>query len=199
MTYNGKTTSAQIMDEVRLLRFSLKILYSNINQCPGCPYGGLDLSTGLFQFFASESEGVIYGTWSFADGSGGGGGGATTTSSKWVEPTSTWKPLSISTSTWEPPSSTSTWEPPSSTSKWEAPSSSSTWSAPSSTWSPPASSSSSSSVSSVDYSSGPASGLAVPTGTVPTDSDNTYGSQNFFAMNQAIVGIGGLIVIGASS
>ncbi|EIW84969.1 plant expansin, partial [Coniophora puteana RWD-64-598 SS2] len=48
ITYNGKTTQAQITDE-----------------CPGCPYGGLDMSTGLFDFFADPSAGVIYGEWSF--------------------------------------------------------------------------------------------------------------------------------------
>ena len=40
-------------------------------QCPGCPYGGLDMSRGLFDFFAPESQGVLYGTWSFDDGSDG--------------------------------------------------------------------------------------------------------------------------------
>ncbi|KAJ3504013.1 hypothetical protein NLJ89_g8161 [Agrocybe chaxingu] len=52
LSYNGKTATATIMDS-----------------CPGCPYGGLDLSRGLFQHFASEDVGVIYGSWSFNDGS----------------------------------------------------------------------------------------------------------------------------------
>ncbi|KAF9013837.1 hypothetical protein BDZ89DRAFT_1076776 [Hymenopellis radicata] len=56
MTYNGKTTQATIVD-----------------QCPGCPDMGLDLSRGLFNFFASEDTGIIYGSWYFNDGSGGGG------------------------------------------------------------------------------------------------------------------------------
>ncbi|TFY51308.1 hypothetical protein EVG20_g11062, partial [Dentipellis fragilis] len=55
ISYGGKTTSAQIMDE-----------------CPGCPYGGLDMSRGLFDFFASEDLGVLQGSWEFTDGSGGG-------------------------------------------------------------------------------------------------------------------------------
>ncbi|KAG2351349.1 hypothetical protein BDR07DRAFT_1445077, partial [Suillus spraguei] len=46
----GKTAQATIMDK-----------------CMGCPYGGLDLSTGLFNYFASESAGVLYGSWSFED------------------------------------------------------------------------------------------------------------------------------------
>ncbi|KAJ6540300.1 hypothetical protein B0H19DRAFT_959871, partial [Mycena capillaripes] len=53
MTYNGKTTTATIVDSV-------------LPRVPGCPSsGGLDLSPGLFSFFADESVGVIYGDWSF--------------------------------------------------------------------------------------------------------------------------------------
>lgn len=37
-------------------------------QCPGCPYGGLDFSQGLFDYFAPESAGVIYGRWEFGSG-----------------------------------------------------------------------------------------------------------------------------------
>ncbi|KAJ7063131.1 RlpA-like double-psi beta-barrel-protein domain-containing protein-containing protein [Mycena amicta] len=48
ITYKGKTKQAQIVDE-----------------CPGCPYAALDMSTGLFDFFASEDLGVIYGSWVF--------------------------------------------------------------------------------------------------------------------------------------
>lgn len=40
----------------------------NKNQCPGCPYGGLDFSRGLFDFFAAESMGVLYGSWAFGSG-----------------------------------------------------------------------------------------------------------------------------------
>lgn len=55
MSYGGKTTKATITDK-----------------CPECPFGGLDLSFGLFSFFAAPAQGVIQGTWSFDDGSGGG-------------------------------------------------------------------------------------------------------------------------------
>ncbi|OAX36611.1 hypothetical protein K503DRAFT_288883, partial [Rhizopogon vinicolor AM-OR11-026] len=48
ITINGKTTQAEIVDE-----------------CPGCPFGGLDFSEGLFEFFESLSGGVLYGDWSF--------------------------------------------------------------------------------------------------------------------------------------
>ncbi|KAG1779086.1 hypothetical protein EV702DRAFT_119972 [Suillus placidus] len=51
ISYGGKTAQATIMDE-----------------CMGCPYGGLDFSPGLFNYFASEDNGVLYGSWWFNDG-----------------------------------------------------------------------------------------------------------------------------------
>ncbi|KAF9533466.1 RlpA-like double-psi beta-barrel-protein domain-containing protein-containing protein [Crepidotus variabilis] len=48
ITVNGKTAQATVTDE-----------------CPGCPLGGLDFSRGLFEFFASESAGVLTGDWIF--------------------------------------------------------------------------------------------------------------------------------------
>ncbi|VDC07835.1 unnamed protein product [Peniophora sp. CBMAI 1063] len=51
MNYGGKSTTAMIVDE-----------------CPGCPHGGLDLSPGLFQYFGPQSEGVLSGSWEFGDG-----------------------------------------------------------------------------------------------------------------------------------
>lgn len=39
-----------------------------IMQCPGCPFAGLDLSRGLFDFFAPESVGVLQGSWTFGGG-----------------------------------------------------------------------------------------------------------------------------------
>ncbi|KAJ3473942.1 hypothetical protein NLI96_g12738 [Meripilus lineatus] len=45
---NGKTAQAQIVD-----------------LCPGCPYGGLDFSSGLFQYFAPLDVGVLSGSWNF--------------------------------------------------------------------------------------------------------------------------------------
>lgn len=58
-------------------------------QCPGCPYGGLDLSRGLFDFFASEDLGVVTGSWSFDDGGDGGNDGGQNNPPK---PTATAKP-----------------------------------------------------------------------------------------------------------
>ncbi|KIM49401.1 hypothetical protein M413DRAFT_106763 [Hebeloma cylindrosporum] len=51
ITVNGKSTSAQVADE-----------------CPGCPFAGLDFSRGLFDFFAPESAGVLTGSWTFGGG-----------------------------------------------------------------------------------------------------------------------------------
>ncbi|KIJ98933.1 hypothetical protein K443DRAFT_103189 [Laccaria amethystina LaAM-08-1] len=50
ISYQGKSTQAQITD-----------------LCPGCPYGGLDLTRGLFSYFADQSVGIIYGTWNFGN------------------------------------------------------------------------------------------------------------------------------------
>jgi hypothetical protein len=48
---NGKSTEAQIVD-----------------MCPGCSHDGLDLTSGLFSYFAPTSVGVLYGEWSYASG-----------------------------------------------------------------------------------------------------------------------------------
>jgi len=52
INYNGNYVNAQIAD-----------------MCPGCPYGGLDLSVGTFQALADLGAGVIYGEWDFQGGS----------------------------------------------------------------------------------------------------------------------------------
>ncbi|KAG2145463.1 uncharacterized protein EDB93DRAFT_1087132 [Suillus bovinus] len=62
--YGGKTAQATIIDK-----------------CMGCPYGGLDFSTSLFDHFAPESGGVLYGSWWFNDGVSG---RALSTSSIWT-------------------------------------------------------------------------------------------------------------------
>ncbi|KAL5511508.1 hypothetical protein ACEPAH_4725 [Sanghuangporus vaninii] len=188
ITYGGKTTTATIMD-----------------QCPGCPYRGLDMSKGLFTFFASEDTGVIYGDWWFNDGSGGGDNTPTTSStwssssSKWT-PTTTWTPTSTSSSEWTPPTTT-TWSSSSkssTSSTWS--SSSSTWSSSSDTWTSSStestSVSSTESSSSYDLSTGVVSGLAVATGSgqlsVPTAT-----SGNVYNMNLALIELGALINAGA--
>jgi hypothetical protein len=160
ISYGGKSTTATIMD-----------------QCPGCPYGGLDFSRGLFRFFASEGAGIIYGEWDFIDGNAP---DPSPDPPKTTKTTTKPSPTPTSTKEEEP---LSTPPPPSTTS-----SSSSSSRPPSSSQQP----SSSSSSSSINYNSGAASNLAVPTGV--TISDNV--PHNILAMNQAIIAVGGIIVAG---
>ncbi|KDR75154.1 hypothetical protein GALMADRAFT_249089 [Galerina marginata CBS 339.88] len=151
MTYGGRSTTATVQDT-----------------CPGCPYAGLDLSPGLFSFFADQGAGIIYGEWEFTDGSGA------------PPPPPPPKPTThkvTPTSTWHPPPSTSSKPRPTSTSH----SSSST------------SKSSVSSTATIDYLSGPASGLAIPTGTVPQGQ-----TSNLETLNQIFVQMGGIVVAGAN-
>ncbi|GMK56790.1 hypothetical protein CspeluHIS016_0306300 [Cutaneotrichosporon spelunceum] len=54
ITEGGKTAQATIVD-----------------LCPGCPFGGLDLSENLFSVFHDHGKGVFQLSWNFADGSGG--------------------------------------------------------------------------------------------------------------------------------
>jgi len=51
ITVGGKTNQATIVDE-----------------CMGCGFNNLDFSQGLFDFFGSESAGVLQGSWSFGSG-----------------------------------------------------------------------------------------------------------------------------------
>ncbi|KAF9036690.1 hypothetical protein BJ165DRAFT_1604319 [Panaeolus papilionaceus] len=97
MTYNGKTATAKIMD-----------------MCPGCPYGGLDLSRSLFRYFAPEYVGVIQGDWNFSGSSSGGDAPAPapapqTTSTKVATPVS--KPTTSSSKAPAPAVTTSTQAP----------------------------------------------------------------------------------------
>ncbi|KAG2157421.1 RlpA-like double-psi beta-barrel-protein domain-containing protein-containing protein [Suillus clintonianus] len=86
ITIGGLTTQAQIVDE-----------------CPGCPFGGLDFSEGLFQFFAPLSSGVLYGTWSF---------GSAPAPAPAPSPTSTYQAPILPTIVWQSPTPTTTWTPP---------------------------------------------------------------------------------------
>ncbi|TFK41690.1 hypothetical protein BDQ12DRAFT_678348 [Crucibulum laeve] len=163
ISYNGKTAIATIMDE-----------------CLGCPYGGLDLTPGLFRFFEPHLD-IVYGEWWFNDGTG--------------QP----KPSPITTKAKPPPSSTSVWVPPS-TSSSKKPASSTHSSTPASASSVNVSASSSiplpSTTASVNYASGAASGLAIPTGVINTASDEP---QNLNSLNELFINIGGLIMGSANS
>jgi len=173
MVFNGISAQAQIVDE-----------------CMACPWGGLDLSRGLFSHFSSLGAGVVYGTWTFDDGSGGGGNFAPssspppprTTSTTWQQPwtqtpTSTWQPSSTPPAKPKPSSTTSTTTSTTTTSE-----------KPSTTTSHNTTSSSSTSV---DYTS---NGLAVPTGTLSPNSP-----QNLNNINSLLIQYGALIVAAGSA
>jgi hypothetical protein len=157
MTYNGKTTQATVMD-----------------QCPGCPYGGLDLSRGLFKFFAPESVGILYGTWYFNDDGPAPPKPPKTTTKEWIPvPTFTWKPKP--TTTWKPePTTTWTPEPTTSTKK----------------------SSSSSSSSSTKASTSSTSTTKSSAALAPTTTPST--PQNFAVLNQGVLQLGVLAVAAAA-
>lgn len=168
MTFNGKTTQATIMDE-----------------CPGCPFGGLDLSRGLFNFFSSPDAGVIYGTWNFNGGSGDGSGDHAPPPPPPPPP----KPQTTTHSTTHTPQPSTT----STSTKIEAKTTkeSSTTKSSSST-----TSSSASTTSTTDFNKGAASGLAVPTGTIESSPGHP---ENINAVNQAIIGISAVIAAGANN
>jgi len=154
ITANGKTHGATIVDE-----------------CPSCPFGALDMSKALFDVFASETAGVIHGSWDFGSGDDSSSSSKITHASpsthkhtsKTHTRSSTRKPSSLHTY-----SSTST------------STSTSTSSAPSTT--------------SINYSAGDASGLAVPTGAVRPGAAN-----NLNAFNQAFIGLSALVVAGGNA
>ncbi|KAH9041847.1 RlpA-like double-psi beta-barrel-protein domain-containing protein-containing protein [Lactarius hengduanensis] len=106
MTYGGKSTQAVIMD-----------------RCAGCPYGALDLSQGLFSFFASTDLGTISGEWVFGSSEEPKTTSTTPKSTSTPQPsptttkqpaTSTTPPITSSTTTTSKPSSTTNSVPSSS-------------------------------------------------------------------------------------
>ncbi|OCF71909.1 hypothetical protein I204_07172 [Kwoniella mangroviensis CBS 8886] len=182
VSYGGKTISATIADE-----------------CPTCPYGGLDMSRGLFTQFASESAGVFYMTWWYNDESQE----TTTSTSEKPTPTSTYTPP---TSTYVEPSTTPT---PTST---YVESSTTSSAEPTSTSTSSSSSEASTTASSIVASS---SGLAdtvlqtnatVPslanaTGTISAEDTETTAPVaalgNLVLFNQAVAYLGHIVVVGA--
>ncbi|EIN03661.1 hypothetical protein PUNSTDRAFT_109272 [Punctularia strigosozonata HHB-11173 SS5] len=174
ITANGKTTQAQITDE-----------------CPGCPYGGLDLSPGLFSFFADQSAGVIYGSWNFGSGSDPAPSSTSTTHSPKPTPTTTSEP--------PPPSTTSTSEPPPPTttsSKTHKTSSSSTFTPETTTTSSSeAIASTTSLVESMPSSSAEPSPTSSAIEALPTGTD--VGQLELF--NEAMMALGGFLVSAAGA
>jgi hypothetical protein len=186
ITCNGKSASAQIVDKVNFLCHLIYQLLALLlpPQCPGCPNGGLDLTEGLFEYFAPLGTGVIYCDWTVG---GGAPAPAPTTSS-------TPPPPPTSTSHYDPPPTTSqqsTYSPPPSSSTSSSTSTSSTSKASSSVSSAPptttqqSSTSSTTQTSGVNYNNAPASSLAQPTGTI-TPGQN----QSINTLYQAMIGLG---------
>lgn len=170
ISYGGKTAQATIMDE-----------------CMGCPYAGLDFSTGLFNYFASPDDGVVYGTWWFNDG----------TSEPTSSSSSEWTPTPTPTPAYTPP--TPTWTPPTTT--YQSTTSTTTVTTTTSSSSSISTTSMSNitnitnttSTSSINYSSGAASGIVVPTGTAVVPAPESGSPQNILVLNQAIINIGILL------
>jgi len=106
LSWHGKQTRAQIVD-----------------MCPGCPYGGLDLSPKLFEFFTPLGTGLLWdGTWWF-DGDGPEGAAPppppkpTTSKYTWTPPPA---PSTTKTTQWTPewtPEPSTTWTETKTTSK----------------------------------------------------------------------------------
>lgn len=167
ISYGGNTATATVMDE-----------------CPGCSWGSLDLSQGLFEHFADTSMGVFPITWNWA----GDAPESTPT------PTTTWQPAP--TTTWVPPTTTptTTWQPATTS----TPSSSTTASTSSISSS---SSSSSQSLSGSTSSSGTASAAAStdPVGGASPAGAASSGGNNIGMMNAVVVQYGNVISSGATN
>ena len=102
ISFGGKTAQAVVAD-----------------RCEECPYGALDLSPGLFNYFASAGAGVIYGSW--VEGSAPKPEPTTSKPkpSPTPTPTTTWTPPPEETSTTTSTTSTTTSSTTSSTSSAE--------------------------------------------------------------------------------
>lgn len=162
--FGGKSANAVIMDE-----------------CIKCPYGGLDFSRGLFDHFASEDVGIIYGTWWFTDE--GDNGDTTTTTSKAPAPktTTSHKPTSTSTSTTSTTSRTST---------------TSTTHTTTSTTPATTITSTVTSTSSIDISEGVASGIAQTTG---AEAPAQTAGDVLNLLTNGVIYLGAIVVAGAQA
>jgi len=134
-------------------------------------------STSLLVFSNTshlKNDGVIYGSWWFNDGSN-----QPTTSSS-----SAWTPDPTPTSTSTTSSTTTSYSTLSTTPTTSESSTSST------SMSSTTSASSAISATSVNYSTGAASGIAVPTGTVVVSAPDSGNPQNLLVINGALVKLG---------
>ncbi|KAK7043643.1 hypothetical protein VNI00_008254 [Paramarasmius palmivorus] len=170
INYGGKTAVAQITD-----------------LCPSCSYGALDLSRGLFDHFANEDLGVIYGQWWFNQGGNSdSGNGNNADHDQQAEPTKTTEQQQQQPTTTAapppPPTTTSSPPPP-------PPTTTSTTSTSTSTPPPPTTTSASSS------SSATSSATSSSASTTPTpDAINGAIEHLMLALGQ----LGGVVAAGAS-
>ncbi|SNX81917.1 related to B2-aldehyde-forming enzyme [Melanopsichium pennsylvanicum] len=177
ITYNGNTQYATVQDA-----------------CPSCPYGGLDMSEGLFKAFASTDLGVFYMSWTAADGSGGDNNDNNSSSNNNKQTstsstsTSTWTPKPTPTTTWQAP--TTTWTPTSTSSSSSSTShsfsSSSTSSSATPTWSSTSSSASPTSTSSSSSSSTSSSSAASTSSASTTVGEATNNLDSFALIYQGL-------------
>ncbi|KAG1803564.1 uncharacterized protein HD556DRAFT_589532 [Suillus plorans] len=166
ITCNGVSLQAQVVDE-----------------CMGCPYGGLDFSEGLFQGFGPLGAGVLTGTWSFNSASAP--APSPSTSTYQPPPTTTSQPQPTPTPTSTPPPPPSTTSSPSPT-----PSSSSITSSSISSSTSNTSISSSPSASSSASSTTSADSVSETAGSVPASVGDSSALMN---LNLAMVYLGGLL------
>jgi predicted RNA-binding Zn-ribbon protein involved in translation (DUF1610 family) len=181
ISYNGKTAVATIQD-----------------QCPGCGYGDLDLSRGLFDHFASEDLGTFQMTWWYNDGSSDSTTTSQTPTSTYVAPTTSSNTPTTTTST----TPTSTYVAPTTSSSTVPASSSNDGSSIVSI-----STSASSTVASATASLIPdtviqTNGTSIDGNSTttsntpqPTYADPSYG--NLVLFNQAVIYMGNIVVVGA--
>lgn len=160
----------------------------------GCGYGGLDLAQNFFTDFASADAGIIYGSWVGM----GGSDPAPTTTKEAPKPTTT-----KTTPAYTPPPPTTTTHKTTSTSVYTPPptttthttSTTPTTSAQPSTSAKPTTSSAAPTTSSA--ASLPTAGLAAAVNLKlvgSSDVEDISGTQNFIALNQAVVGLGYMVM-----
>jgi len=183
----GRGSTAQCGRSLTIRYGGQSVVATVADCCPGCPYGALDMTEGLFNQFAGLGAGVFYMDWDWGDNAAPAPEPTTSTPPPPPPPTTTWTPTSTyvaPTTTWTPP------PPPSSTRRSRSSSSSSVWT--------PESSSAEES-SSEESSSEEASSTESAQSTEETPETQGPGinpqTGNIHNMNQIVLQLGGLVGI----
>ncbi|KAJ7237480.1 hypothetical protein B0H12DRAFT_108000 [Mycena haematopus] len=193
ITVNGKTATATCVDE-----------------CATCPdVGQLDFTKGLFEYFSGGDldVGVLYGSWSYTDGSGGGNGGGgnddpTTTTKKQTQTTTKHTTTATPTTTHHTTTSTTHAAPPAVTTHTSAKPSSSSKKASSSSAKPSSSSikhSSSVKASSSTHAKSSTSALPLPTPAQGVANAGSSGGEPVADSDGDNTGISGAIGTGSGT